>query len=171
MTFLQEKTLLLRGLKPKGYKMAAPIQTKEILRPYELVVIMKVDTTEEKQKSFFQKNKQIIESFKGKINHIDSWGKRRLANAINKEKTGHYFHVTFQATSQVVAELERTMRINDDVLRFVHTRLEDDTDLAKYVSQFHETLAANSAREKERAQERAAKMSERANRPMRPSLG
>jgi len=106
------------------------------IRPYESIIIMKSDVPEEKQKGLLQKNKQIIESFKGEMSHIDTWGKRRLGNAIKKEKTGIYFHTTFTANTQVIAELERTMRINDDVLRFVHVKLEDGTDLTKHVQKF-----------------------------------
>jgi small subunit ribosomal protein S6 len=150
--------------KPKGYIMAREIKT---IRPYESVIILKTDTPEEKQKSLIQRNKQIIESYKGALNHVDTWGKRRLANPIKKEKTGIYFHTTFTANTQVIAELERTMRINDDVLRFVHVRLDDGTDLNKHVQEFKDSLSAAQAREKEREKnfEKA-----RAQRQMKPSV-
>lgn len=142
-------------------------KTVTTIRPYESVLILKADTPEEKQKSLLQKNKQIIESFKGEFNHVDTWGKRRLGNPIKKEKTGIYFHTTFTANTQVIAELERTMRINDDVLRFVHVKLEDGTDLTKHVQEFKDSLSAAQAREKEREKnfEKA-----RAQRQMRPSV-
>lgn len=139
--------------------------TDAVLRPYEGIIIVKAETSEEKQKALFQKNKQIIESFKGTVNHVDTWGRRKLANMINKERTGIYFHTTFSATPAVIAELERTMRINDDVLRFMHTRLEDNTDLAKHVEQFKEVLAANQRREKDYAERAQAR-----KREMRPSV-
>lgn len=137
------------------------------IRPYESIVIMKADTPEEKQKALFQRNKQIIEAHNGEFAHIDTWGKRRLGNPIKKEKTGVYFHSTFSANTQTVAELERTMKINDDVLRFVHIKLEDGTDLTKHVQEFKESLAAAQAREKEREKnfDKA-----RTQRQMRPSV-
>ena len=141
--------------------------SKNPLRPYEAIVIVKSDMPEEKQKAFFQKNKSIIESYKGEVSHLDTWGKRRLANPIKKEKTGVYFHTTFTANPQVVAELERTMRINDDVLRFMHIKLKEDTDLTKHVQDFKDVLAANQTRERER-EKNAEKM--RAQRQMRPSV-
>lgn len=142
-------------------------KTVTTIRPYESVIILKSDATEEKQKGLLQKNKQIIESFKGEMSHIDTWGKRRLGNPIKKEKTGIYFHTTFTANTQVIAELERTMRINDDVLRFVHVKLDDGTDLTKHVQEFKDSLSAAQAREKEREKnfEKA-----RAQRQMRPSV-
>lgn len=142
-------------------------RTIKTVRPYESVLIMKADTPEEKQKGLLQKNKQIIESFSGELNHVDTWGKRRLANSIKKEKTGIYFHTTFTANTQVIAELERTMKINDDVLRYVHVKLEDGTDLTKHVQEFKDSLSAAQAREKEREKnfEKA-----RAQRQMKPSV-
>ncbi len=123
---------------------------RETIRPYESVVIMMSDAGEEVQKSLFKKNKQIIESFKGKVHNVDSWGRRKLANPIEKEKTGLYFHSTFMADPQCVAELERTMKINESVLRFINVRLEDDTSLDKHMEAFKQTLADSHAKEKER---------------------
>ncbi len=137
------------------------------IRPYESIVIMKADTPEEKQKTLFKRNKQIIESHNGEFSHIDTWGKRRLGNPIKKEKTGIYFHSTFTANTQTVAELERTMKINDDVLRYVHIKLDEGTDLTKHVQEFKDSLSAAQAREKEREKnfEKA-----RAQRQMKPSV-
>lgn len=119
-------------------------------RKYELVVIMHPDASEEDQKSFFRKNKEILQGFKGEINHLDSWGKRRLANPIEKFARGQYFHMTFEAQGAAIAELERTMRINDKVLRFQHTRLDDRISLAKFVEKFKESLVEAANRERER---------------------
>lgn len=131
--------------------------SKSDLRPYEAVVIMHPDSTESDQKALFARNKGIIESFSGKMNHLDTWGKRQLANPIRKARRGIYFHTTFEGTSQVVAELERTMRINDKVLRFCHTRLKDGTNLTKFLEGFRQTLSDTANREREREAKIAAK--------------
>lgn len=119
-------------------------------RKYEVVVIMHPDATEEEQKTLFRKNRDIIQSFKGEVHHLDTWGKRRLANPIGKFNRGVYFHSTFESDGQAIHELERTMRINERVLRFTHTRLDDRISLPKYVEQFKTALADAIAREKER---------------------
>lgn len=119
-------------------------------RKYELVVILHPDMQEDDQKSFFRKAKETIAQFKGEINHIDSWGKRKLANPIEKMTRGNYFHMTFEAQGNCIAELERTMRINDRVLRFQHTRLDDRVSLAKFVESFKESLVEAANRERER---------------------
>lgn len=131
--------------------MAFELEVRPNLRPYEAVILVHPDTSEEDQKALFRRNKTIIEEqFGGTVNHLDTWGKRSLANPIEKIKKAVYFHTTFQANPQAVAELERTMRINDNVLRFMHTRLEDETDLNTHLEGFRKSLAESAARERER---------------------
>lgn len=120
------------------------------LRPYEGVVLMHPDSSEEEMKALFRRNKTIIEGFKGEVKHVDTWGKRNLANQIHGLKKAVYFHTTFMAEPQAVAELERTMRINDRVVRFMHSRLDEREDLATYLENFKKALADSAARERER---------------------
>lgn len=119
-------------------------------QPYEVVVLMHPDSTLEEQKDLFKKNKGTIESFQGSVNSLETWGKRNLATQIGKLKKAIYFHATFEADTQAIAELERTMRINDKVLRFMHTRLDERVSLAKFVEGFKKGLSESAAREKER---------------------
>ena len=98
---------------------------------YEAVVILHPDTSMEEQKQLFQKNKGIVESTKGSFFSLETWGKRNLANTIKGLRKGIYFHVVFESGPEAIAELERTMRINDRVLRFMHVRLDERIPLAK----------------------------------------
>lgn len=122
----------------------------ELKRPYEVVVIMHPDATLEEQKELFRKNKATIASFKGSVNSLETWGKRTLANPIGKLKKAIYFHSTFEANPQAIAELERTMRINDKVLRFLHTKLDERVSLAKFLEGFKKGLTESAQREKEK---------------------
>lgn len=119
-------------------------------RKYEGVVIMHPDASEADQKALFKRNQEIVKSFKGEVNHLDTWGRRRLANPIEKLARGIYFHTTFTAQGDCIAELERTMRINDRVLRFVHVRLDDRISLPKFVEEFKSALTETAKRESER---------------------
>ncbi len=125
--------------------------------PYEVVVLMHPDATLEDQKELFRKNKSTIESFKGSVNSLETWGKRTLATPIGKLKKAIYFHSTFESDTQAVAELERTMRINDKVLRFMHTRLDERVSLGKFMEGFKRGLSESAAREKEREAKMAAR--------------
>lgn len=122
----------------------------KVRRKYEVVVIMHPDASEEEQKALFKKNADIIKSFGGSVNHLDTWGKRKLGNPMDKITRGNYFHSTFEAQGEAIAELERTMRINDKVLRYQHTRLDDRVSLTKFVEKFKEALVETANRERER---------------------
>lgn len=148
----------------------------QVRRKYELVVIMHPDATEEEQKTLFKKNRDILATFNGTVHHLDTWGKRKLGNPIDRLTRGNYFHMTFEATGNAIAELERTMRINDRVLRFQHTRLDDRESLTKFVEKFKEALVETANREREREiknQQRKAARAEgmRRDRPDRPERG
>jgi small subunit ribosomal protein S6 len=130
-------------------------------RNYEAVIILHPDVNEAEQKNFFKRNQETIQQYSGRVNHIDTWGKRRLANPINKMKLGSYFHTTFEAKGECVAELERLMRIDERVLRFLHLKLDDRKALSKHVEEFHQALAESHKREQEKeakAQARRAAM-------------
>lgn len=118
--------------------------------PYEVVILMHPDATVEEQKELFKKNKGTIESFAGSVHSLETWGKRTLATPIGKLKKAVFFHSTFEADTQAIAELERTMRINDKVLRFMHTRLDERVSLPKFMETFKKGLSESAAREKER---------------------
>ncbi len=149
--------------------MALQLEVRPNLRPYEGVILVHPDASEDEQKSLFRRNKTIIEEqFGGNVKHLDTWGKRNLSNPIEKNRKAIYFHTTFEADPQAIAELERTMRINDRVLRFMHTRLEDGTDLSSYLEDFKKALAESAAREREReAKFQARKAAQRAGGPRR----
>lgn len=119
-------------------------------RPYEAVIIVHPDAKLEEQKELFKKNQATIAGFKGSVFSLETWGKRTLATPIGKLKKAIYFHTFFEANPQAVAELERTMRINDKVLRFMHTKLDERTPLTKHAEAFKKGLADSAAREKER---------------------
>lgn len=142
----------------------------KVERKYEGIVILNSNSTDDQQKAIFKRNKGIIEKFEGEVKHLDTWGRRSLANPIRKNNNALYFHTTFTASPEAVAELERTMRIDDQVLRFMHTRLDDRTDLNKYLENFKSALAESAAREKEREAKFQKKKAARAERkPVRSS--
>lgn len=121
-----------------------------VKRPYEVVILVHPDATADEQKQVFKKNQSTIESFQGSVFSLETWGKRNLANPIGKLKKAYYFHSFFEADPQAVLELERTMRINDKILRFAHSRLDERTPLSKHQEVFKRGLAESAQREKER---------------------
>lgn len=140
-------------------------------KPYEVIVLMHPDTTLDDQKALFRKNAETIKAFNGNVFSLETWGKRNLGNPIGKIRKAVYFHSLFEADTQAIAEIERTMRINDRVMRFMHTRLDERVSLAKYQENFKKGLQDSAAREKEReakiAARKAAFAAARSDRPER----
>jgi small subunit ribosomal protein S6 len=126
------------------------LKKTEPSRPYEAIILMHPDATLEEQKELFRKNKTTITSYNGTVQTVETWGKRTLATQIGKLRKAVYFHTVFEAGPQAVTELERTMRINDKVLRFMHTSLDLRTSMSKHVEAFKKGLAESAQREKER---------------------
>lgn len=127
------------------------ISQQSVVRPYEAIILMDPNASDEEQNNLFQRNKKIIEGFKGQINHVDTWGQRKLANPIQKTNRALYFHCTFTASPDAIAELERTMRINEKVLRYMHTRLPDNTSLPDFVEKFKQALIERKERDAKKA--------------------
>jgi small subunit ribosomal protein S6 len=117
---------------------------------YEGVVLVDPDAPLEAQKNLFRRNKAIIENEKGSIFSVETWGKRTLANPIQKKKKALYFHYMFQAGPNAIREIERTMNINDQVLRFMHLKLDSRIPLEKHMEKFKRTLQESAQREKDR---------------------
>ncbi len=126
------------------------LSKNDLKRPYEVVVLVHPDASLEEQKELFRKNKATITTYKGAIHSLETWGKRNLGSPIGKLKKAIYFHSIFEADPQAVAEIERTMRINDRVLRFMHARLDERTAVNKHLEAFKKGLSESAAREKER---------------------
>ncbi len=83
---------------------------------YELVMILKPDLGEEATAALVEKFKTLVEQ-RGTVAEVDEWGKRHLAYPIDDIAEGYYVLMTFTADPALPAELDRQMRINDNVMR------------------------------------------------------
>ncbi len=99
---------------------------------YETTFIMKAEVADDVQKEFIEKLKGIIELHGGAVLVTEDWGRRKLAYPIQKETRGSYTHMVFAGDNKVVAELERNMRINETVIRFLSVKLGHDFNSAEY---------------------------------------
>jgi small subunit ribosomal protein S6 len=129
--------------------MALEYKKSERKRPYESVIIVNPAASEQEQKALFQKNKEIVESFSGSVHSVETWGKRPLANHIDKVQLGAYFHSYFVASPEAILELERTMRINEQVMRFLHVKLDETKSVEKHAENFKVILKESAERQQE----------------------
>ncbi|GIP36010.1 30S ribosomal protein S6 [Paenibacillus sp. J2TS4] len=88
------------------------------MRKYEVMYILRSDIEQEAVESAISKFENIINNG-GEITKSEVMGKRRLAYEINKFRDGIYVLVNFNATPEVVAELDRVMKISDEIIRYL----------------------------------------------------
>jgi small subunit ribosomal protein S6 len=89
------------------------------MRKYEVMYILRTDLEQEAVQAAVEKFQNLITSGGGEITKHEIWGKRRLAYEIQKYRDGIYVLVNFNAAPQLVAELERVLRISDEVIRYL----------------------------------------------------
>lgn len=94
------------------------------MNKYELVYILKPNVEEEKRTQLMEKFRGIIEA-EGTIENVDEWGNRKLAYEINKITEGYYTLVNFSSTSELPKELDRNLKITDEVIRHMIIKVEE----------------------------------------------
>ena len=93
---------------------------------YELTYIIDTALEETARKELIEKFSKLITDNGGEVEKVDeTWGKRRLAYAINDKLEGYYVLVTFKAESDLPREIERNMGISEDILRCLIIKLEE----------------------------------------------
>lgn len=87
------------------------------MRSYEVVFISKPELDEEALQGVVDKYTSLIQTQGGTVDGVEKMGKRRLAYEIGGFREGHYTLVNFKGESAVPRELERVLRISDEVIR------------------------------------------------------
>jgi len=93
------------------------------LRPYEILVIVDPKPTDEEVAALLTQVGEQAKSLGIEIDKVDNWGKRRLAYDMRKQREGTYAVFEAKAEPSMVKELERQLRLNENVLRFLSTRV------------------------------------------------
>ena len=71
-----------------------------------------------------EKVKEYVARYGGTVTNVDEWGKKRLAYEIQKMKEGFYYFIQFEADATAPAEIERHVRIMENVIRYLCVRQE-----------------------------------------------
>jgi small subunit ribosomal protein S6 len=91
---------------------------------YENVFIARQDISGAQVDALADQFTQLIADNGGEVKKRENWGLRNLAYRMKKNRKGHYILFNIDAPSAAIAELERTMRINEDVLRYLTLRVD-----------------------------------------------
>jgi small subunit ribosomal protein S6 len=92
---------------------------------YEHVFLTRQDVSGQRVEELVEQYKGIIEAGGGSVGKTEYWGLKSLAYRINKNRKAHFSLINLDAPHEAVAEMERQMRINEDVLRFMTVRVDE----------------------------------------------
>lgn len=90
-----------------------------MVRRYETLMVLHPELPEAQIRETIDRARRLVEEAGGKIHEVQEWGMRELAYPIRKLQRGYYVLTEYDADASVVREFERTLKIADEVLRFV----------------------------------------------------
>ena len=94
------------------------------MNKYELAVVVNAKIEDDARAAVIEKVQNYITRFGGTITNVDEWGKKRLAYEIQKMREGYYYFIHFESESTSPAEIEKRIRIMDNVLRYLCVKQE-----------------------------------------------
>ena len=125
-------------------------------RTYEVMYIVNPETEADKIEKLNEAVGKLIEKEGGTVVRMDDIGMRNLAYPIQKKYEGHYVLFEVDGTGQEILELERRMRVNDLIMRFITVRVDEDRAKADRIHEKREARAAKRASSRPAAAEEAA---------------
>ena len=93
---------------------------------YEVMFIVKTTLDENTVKATAESLKSVITEMNGKVENTKEMGQRTLAYPINKEVNGFYYVLTVEASNEVIAELDRKARLNENIIRHQIIKLDEE---------------------------------------------
>ncbi|NPA81563.1 MAG: 30S ribosomal protein S6 [Epsilonproteobacteria bacterium] len=118
------------------------------MRHYELLIVLRPTLTEEEVKAKVDFVKEVIEKNGGEIASLQDFGMRKLAYEIDKHQRGHYFVFYYKAPPSAIAEIERIVRITEEIIRFLTVKYENK----KEINQWESLVAKGNPQKKESEQ-------------------
>jgi small subunit ribosomal protein S6 len=114
-------------------------------RTYEVMYIIDPETDGERVEKLNDAVGKLIEKEGGEIVRMDDIGIRELAYPIEKKQEGHYVLFEIKGSGQEIAELERRMRVNDMIMRYITVRVDEERKTAEKLRSKREARAAKRA--------------------------
>ena len=94
------------------------------MNKYELTVVVNAKIEDDVRVATVEKVKEYVARYGGTVTNVDEWGKKRLAYEIQKMKEGFYYFIQFEADATAPSEIERHVRIMENVIRYLCVRQE-----------------------------------------------
>lgn len=127
-------------------------------RTYEVMYIVDTETADDKIAKLNEAVGNLIEKEGGTVVRMDDLGRRRMAYPIKKKNEGYYVLFEIEGSGQEIAELERRMRVNDMIVRYITVRVDEDRKKADKIQAKRDRRASkrSSFRQTEETAEAAA---------------
>jgi small subunit ribosomal protein S6 len=100
-------------------------------RQYELVYIITPDASEQEIADLHTQIEQIIQRYQGTLDKTENWGRRRLAYEIGHHREGTYVVETISGSGELVKEIDRRLRVIDQVIRHLIVRVDEELRVAE----------------------------------------
>lgn len=101
-------------------------------REYETIYILRSSVDPDEADRVAQRLREIIANLGGKLLRIDNWGRRKLAYTIGKATRGVFVYVRYVGLNNLVAEIERNLRLIDDVVRYQTVQVKERVHVEDY---------------------------------------
>ena len=101
------------------------------MRVYEVLFIIAPNTEEGDIETLVTQLREVVTNQGAQVTNVNRMGRRRLAYPIGKFNDGHYVVLTIEGSGAEIAELERRMRVNDAVIRYITIRIDEDLKRAE----------------------------------------
>ena len=108
-------------------------------RVYEVMFIAAPETADEDIAKLNESITKLIETEGGSVVKLEDMGRRRLAYPINKKTDGYYVLFEIEGSGQEIAELERRMRVNDTIMRYLTVRVDEERKTAQKLTDKRES--------------------------------
>ncbi|HEY6555717.1 MAG TPA: 30S ribosomal protein S6 [Polyangiaceae bacterium] len=100
------------------------------VREYETIYVLRPDVTKENAERIGTRVDEAVTREGGKLTLVETWGRRSLAYPVTKYKRGVYVYLKYVGAGAAVNELERNLRMLDDVLKYQTVKVRDEVDVA-----------------------------------------
>ena len=127
-------------------------------RDYDLGLIINPDVADDQARAIVERVTQFVGTHGGQVVRVNVWGRRHLAYPIQRHRDGLYFWFDLILPPEAVAELERTLRLNEDIIRHL-VRLRDPRTVGQArqrEAELDAQAAAHAAAQAARAEAQAA---------------
>jgi small subunit ribosomal protein S6 len=111
-------------------------------RQYELVYIVTPEASEQEIADLHTQIEQIVQRFNGTLDKTENWGRKRLAYDIGHHREGTYVVETISGSGDLMKEIDRRLRVIDQVIRHLIVRVDEELRVAQRTSEARKQFSA-----------------------------